>query len=179
MAAPMPPVGEMAEEATYEEEDQLRARAEEADMAREDAFAEMSPIGSYSVESLNLLVDSLNGILPLFEVEEPYPSFEAPIEDGPLPPEFVSAIEMVAMAATDAGLERLAPNLADATDDSKLEEAAGAIDALAENETFRSFLRSPAPGPEEEEVAEEEAAVAEEETEVADEEADALFAERM
>lgn len=177
MAAPMPPVGEMVEPQAYPEEDQIRARAEEADIAREDAFAEASPIGTYSVESLNLLVDSLNGILQLFEVEEPYPAFAEGIEDGPLPPEFVAAVEMVAMAATDAGLERLAPNIVEASDDSKLEEAAGAIDALAENETFRGFLRTPMEG-EEEAVAEEEVA-AEAGAAISDEEADALFAERL
>jgi hypothetical protein len=167
----------MAEQQAYAEEDQIRARAEEADIAREDAFAEAAPVGTYSVESLNLLVDSLNGILPLFEVEDPYPSFEAGIEDGPLPPEFVAAIEMIAMAARDAGLERLAPNVVEATDDSKLEEAAGAIDALADNETFRSFLRAPMEA--EEEVAAEDEMAAEADTAIADEEADALFAERL
>lgn len=176
MAAPMPPVGALAApQQSFPEEDALLARAEDADIAQADAFTEMSPVGSFSVESLNILVDSLNDILPIFEVEDPYPSFEEGIEEGPLPPEFVGSIEMVRAAALDAGLERLAPDVTAVTGDDGLEEAAAKIDTLAENQTFRTFLKSPTG--EEEAIAEEEVAVAEEET--SDAELDALFADRL
>tara|TARA_R110002012_G_scaffold41647_1_gene113808 strand:+ start:4746 stop:5261 length:516 start_codon:yes stop_codon:yes gene_type:complete len=171
MAAPVPPMSEMSSE-----EQAVLSRAEDADMARDQAFQEMSPVGSFSLESLNILVDSLNNVLPIFEVDEPYPTFEAEIEDGPLPAEFVAAIEMIRAAAMDAGLERLAPDLSEASDDTALEDAAAKIDTLAENQTFRTFLRT-AISDMEEPMAEEEVAV--EEAEVSDEEADALFAERL
>lgn len=171
MAAPVPPMTDMSAN-----DQAVLSRAEDADMAREQAFQEMAPVGNYSVESLNILVDSLNDVLPLFEVEEPYPTFEEGIEDGPLPPEFVAAIEMVRAAAMDAGLERLAPDLSEASDDTALEDTAAKLDTLAENQTFRTFLRT-AISDMEEPMAEEEAAA--EETEISDEEADALFAERM
>ena len=172
MAAPMPPV---SQQPSYPEEEALLARAEDADAAQADAFTEMSPVGSFGVESLNILVDSLNDVLPIFDVPEPYPSFGEGIEDGPLPAEFIAAIEMVRAAAMDAGLERLAPDVTAAADDADLEDVAIKLDTLAENQTFRTFLKSPDGGPEEE-VAEE-AAVAEET--VSDEEVDALFAERL
>lgn len=174
MAAPMPPVSQQP--APFPEEEALLARAEDADAAQADAFTEMSPVGSFSVESLNILVDSLNDVLPIFDVPEPYPSFEEGIEEGPLPAEFIGAIEMIRAAAMDAGLERLAPDVTAAADDAALEDVAVKLDTLAENQTFRTFLKSPDGGPEEE-VAAEEAAVAEET--VSDEEVDALFAERL
>ena len=170
MAAPVPTMPDMSAN-----DQAVLSRAEDADVARSQAFQEMSPVGNYSVESLNILVDSLNDVLPIFEIEEPYPTFEEGIEDGPLPGEFVAAIEMIRAAAMDAGLERLAPDLSEAGDDSALEDAAAKIDTLAENQTFRTFLRTAITDMEEPAVEEE----AVEEAEVSDEEADALFAERM
>tara|TARA_R110000824_G_scaffold391153_2_gene588748 strand:+ start:300 stop:830 length:531 start_codon:yes stop_codon:yes gene_type:complete len=176
MAAPIPLPGAMDGQEISADEQAVLSRAEDADVARDQAFQEMSPIGTYSMESLNILVDSLNEALPLFEIEEPYPSFEEGIEDGPLPPEFVAGIEMLRAAALDAGLERLAPDIGEAVDDSSIEDSAAKIDTLVENQTFRTFLRS-SDGLAEEEVAEEEVAV--EEDVISDEEADALFAERL
>lgn len=176
MAAPIPLPGAMAEQEVSADEQAVFSRAEDADIARDQAFQEMSPVGTYSVESLNVLVDSLNGVLPLFEVEEMYPSFEEGLEDSPLPPEFVAGIEMLRAAALDSGLERLAPDISEAVDDASLEDAAAKIDTLAENQTFRTFLRSSDGFEDSEPEAEEE--VIEEEA-VSDEDADALFAERL
>ena len=63
MAAPMPPVGEMAEEATYEEEDQLRARAEEADMAFKGFFAVRIPL-------IGVLLCLFFQLLVVFRIEQ-------------------------------------------------------------------------------------------------------------
>ena len=174
MAAPMPQVSE--QQTPFPEEEALLSRAEDADASRADAFTEMSSVGNFSVESLNILVDSLNDLLPIFDVPEPYPSFDQGIEDGPLPAEFIGAIEMVRAAAMDAGLERLAPDVTEASDDAAIEDVAIKLDTLAENQTFRTFLKSPDDRPEEEPAAEE-AAVAEET--VSDAEVDALFADRL
>ena len=50
------------------QEEALMSRAREADAARETAFEEMAPSGDYPVGDLNALVDSLNGVLPLFDL---------------------------------------------------------------------------------------------------------------
>lgn len=117
------------------------AAAEDADLAREEAFESAAPEGAYSVDALNDLVDALNEVLPLFEVKDAYPSFGGPI-NGPLPSEFVAQLSMVSQAATDAGMERLAPSLDSMGDDGGLDKAARQIETLAGNQNFVTFLKT-------------------------------------
>lgn len=124
------------------QEEALMSRAREADAARETAFEEMAPSGDYPVGDLNALVDSLNGVLPLFDLPA-YPSFTADL-DGALPTEFVQQLAMVADAANAAGLERLSFDVASATDSAGLEEIQARLDTLANNQSFKTFLRSEA-----------------------------------
>ena len=102
----------------------------------------MAPSGDYPVGDLNALVDSLNGVLPLFDLPA-YPSFTADL-DGPLPTEFVQQLAMVADAANAAGLERLSFDVASATDSAALEDIQARLDTLANNQSFKTFLRSEA-----------------------------------
>ena len=117
------------------QEEALMSRAREADAARETAFEEMAPSGDYPV-------GDLNGVLPLFDLPA-YPSFTADL-DGPLPTEFVQQLAMVADAANAAGLERLSFDVASATDSAGLEEIQARLDTLANNQSFKTFLRSEA-----------------------------------
>ena len=129
--------------------------AEELDQERDSVVDSMSPAGSYSLEALNDLVDSLNKVLPMFDEPNPYPSFSEGIE-GELPTEFTSALIMVGQAAADAGLERLAPDIGTMGDDAGLDQAARRLDTLADNQTFKTFLKgsdrprtkAPEPAPE-------------------------------
>ena len=124
------------------QEEALMSRAREADAARDTAFEEMAPSGDFPVGDLNALVDSLNGVLPLFNLPA-YPSFTADI-DGPLPTEFVQQLAMVADAASASGLERLSFDVASATDSAALEDIQARLDTLANNQSFKTFLRSEA-----------------------------------
>ena len=124
------------------QEEALMSRAREAESAREGAFEQMAPSGDFPVGDLNALVDSLNQVLPMFNLPA-YPSFAEDI-DGPLPGEFVQQLSMVADAADAAGLERLSFDVATATDSAGLEDIQARLDTLAANQSFKTFLRSEA-----------------------------------
>ena len=166
-----PPVTE------YPEEEQLMAAAEELDATKEEAFASMAPIGDFSKDALNSLVDALNKALPLFGAPEDYATFAEDIE-GALPTEFVRYLAMTSQAANDANLGRLAVDLENIGTDSDLMKAAGQLDVLAENDSFRTFMASAdkdtAP-PVAEEVVEEEVQV---QTPISDTEVEAMFVQR-
>ena len=165
-----PPVTE------YPEEEQLMAAAEDLDATKEEAFASMAPIGDFSKDALNSLVDALNKALPLFGAPEDYATFAEDIE-GALPTEFVRYLAMTSQAAKDANLDRLAVDLENIDTDSDLMKAAGQLDVLAENDSFRTFMASADQETEApvEEVVEEEVQV---ETPISDTEVEAMFVER-
>ena len=165
-----PPVTE------YPEEEQLMAAAEELDATKEEAFASMAPIGDFSKDALNSLVDALNKALPLFGAPEDYATFAEDIE-GSLPTEFVRYLAMTSQAANDANLGRLAVDLENIGTDSDLMKAAGQLDVLAENDSFRTFMASADQETEApvEEVVEEEVQV---QTPISDTEVEAMFVER-
>jgi len=134
---------------------EVLSAADDLDAERDRSMELASPVGSFSVDSLNDLVESLNKVLPMFGESEVYPSFAESV-DGELPTEFVSALMMVGKAAQDAGLERLAPDLEVIQDDSGLDKAARQIDTLADNQTFKTFLKgAPQAPPTEEPMPEE------------------------
>ena len=166
-----PPVTE------YPEEEQLMAAAEELDATKEEAFASMAPIGDFSKDALNSLVDALNKALPLFGAPEDYATFAEDIE-GALPTEFVRYLAMTSQAANDANLGRLAVDLENIGTDSDLMKAAGQLDVLAENDSFRTFMASAdkdtAP-PVAEEVVEKEVQVR---APISDTEVEAMFVQR-
>jgi hypothetical protein len=165
-----PPVTE------YPEEEQLMAAAEDLDATKEEAFASMAPIGAFTKDALNSLVDALNKALPLFGAPEDYATFAEDIE-GALPTEFVRYLAMTSQAANDANLGRLAVDLENIGTDSDLMKAAGQLDVLAENDSFRTFMASADQETEApvEEVVEEEVQV---QTPISDTEVEAMFVER-
>lgn len=113
----------------------LISKASEADMATDEAYDSASPEGEYSLSTLNSLVDSLNDVLPLFQVE-PYAEFtEVPMS---LPGEFVKLLSMVADAAEEADEETF--SVSDLTDDSALQYAAGVLGVLRKSKDFKRFL---------------------------------------
>lgn len=141
---------------SFPEEQQLMAKAQEADDAQEEAFAAAAPIGNFSKGALNSLVDSLNKVMPLFGVEDTYATFTEDIE-GALPTEFVRYLMMTTAAATDANLARLAIDLEGIDTDEDLMKAAGQLEVLAETDAFRTFMaQQDTEAPVEEEVVEEE-----------------------
>lgn len=144
---------------SFPEEQQLMAKAQEADDAQEEAFAAAAPIGDFSKGALNSLVDSLNKVMPLFGVEDTYATFTEDIE-GALPTEFVRYLMMTTAAATDANLARLAIDLEGIDTDEDLMKAAGQLEVLAETDAFRTFMaQQDTEAPVEEEVVEEEVTI--------------------
>lgn len=95
---------------------------------------------SFEMNQLNELVDSLNLLLPSFNLPA-YPEFAEDL-DGPLPPEFIQQLQMIADAAADAGMERLSFDIAELETSEDLEDIAAKLDVLSKNEAFIAFLRS-------------------------------------
>lgn len=141
----------------YPDEEQLLAKASEVDRLQDDSMSLISPAGDFGQEALNDAVASLNRVLPLFGIDYDYPEFDMDLE-GSLPIEFVKSLMMVSQAATDAGLEHLAPDLGKIHDDDGLIQVGAQMDALLVKPVFKAYLSS-APksmaeaGPEEEAVA--------------------------
>jgi len=140
LAAPPPPPGGLSPE-----ESAVLNSASEADEARMQSLESAAPEGEYSAQSLNLLVDSLNQVLPLFGVTQPYPTFAEDI-DGMLPPEFVANLMMVNDAAGQSGLARMSFDVTTADDDKDLESVAGKLSALSQNDAFKSYLNTSTTG---------------------------------
>jgi len=126
-------------EVHIEEEDALLEKATQADDAMDEALLVAAPAGEFSAPALNALVEALNEVLPVMGLEDPYPTFEEDIE-GTVPVEFVKYLTMVSAAATDAGLDRFAIKLEDIGNDTDLMKAAGQLDVLSKNDSFRSFM---------------------------------------
>ena len=126
-------------EVRIEEEAALLEKATQADDAMDEALLVAAPAGDFSAPALNALVEALNEVLPVMGLEDPYPTFEEDIE-GTVPVEFVKYLTMVSAAATDAGLDRFAIKLEDIGNDTDLMKAAGQLDVLSKNDSFRSIM---------------------------------------
>ena len=125
----------------YPEEDQLLAKASQVDTLQDESMALAAPTGDFSQDALNDLVVALNGVLPLFGVDYDYPEFDMGVE-GSLPTEFVSSLLMISQAATDSGLEHLAPDLAKVHDDDGLLQIGAQLDVLKAKPVFKAYLAS-------------------------------------
>jgi hypothetical protein len=105
----------------------------------DNAMRQAAPEGNYTPTGLNALGQTINQALKLFGEEarfiDPYTA-----DESILPIDIVKAVAMLNQAASDAGLDRFVIDLGTLTDDRALQEAAGKVDALAQNETFRMFL---------------------------------------
>ena len=157
--------------------DQELAQAQAAD---EKLMQEASPKGQFSKAALNSLVAATNKLLPAFEQEPNYPTFNEDLNE--LPTEFTRVLSMFAAASTDAVAsdridEELAISLDGIVDDTGLKQLAGRINMLARSRDFRQFLDEDAPEETEEEAAVEEGPA--EEGPMSPEEEEALFMERI
>lgn len=124
------------------EEEAMMGKARELDEMEDEAYGQVAPTGDFSVGGLNVLVDGLNAVLPLFGL----PDYERFAEGTDmLPPAFVKQLTMVMEAAKGAGLDDMVIDLGTITDDKGLKMAAGKLRALAANTSFKRFLRSERP----------------------------------
>jgi len=122
----------------------MQEEAIKADALETQLFEEVSPIGDYSKDSLNILVRGINKVLKFFPGSDEVEGFDQGIEDEPIPESVVRPLGMIISAATDYGWEDIFA-LADLEDDRSLKEAAGKLDALSKDTAFRAFLAKPQP----------------------------------
>ena len=130
MEAPMDP-----------EEEKAMGMAAEADAEMDDMAGMAAPDGKYSVRSLNVLVDALNKLLPLFDATLPPIPMQSVDVVGKLPVEIIKAITMINQATKDAQIPDLAPSIDDMVDDRGIEMVAGKLILLAKNRDFSMFLK--------------------------------------
>lgn len=130
MEAPMDP-----------EEEKAMGMAAEADAEVDDISLMAAPDGKYSVRSLNVLVDALNKLIPLFDPSLPMIPMQSVDVVGKLPVEIIKAITMINQATKDAQLPDLAPSLNDMVDDRGIEMVAGKLILLQKNRDFSMFLK--------------------------------------
>lgn len=171
MSKEMKASGQMEEmEMTISDDDAM-------EMEEEDVFAQLAPQGPFSAKAMNQLVKATNALLPAFEQEGDYPTFDADVDV--MPTDFVRVIAMfqgAVNAAVDADMidPEMDFELEQLTDDRSLTLLAGKLSALARSRDFKQFLKEP-PMEMEMEVAEEEGG----EPEMADGDINALFAMRV
>lgn len=162
-----------------EMEREAMANATAIDEELDSMTEEAAPLGNYPVRPLNVLGDSINKILPLFDPSlPPIAPFQSDVK-GKLPLELYKPLVMINAAANEAMLPDLSPPLDTLTDGRALEMAAGKITLLGKNRDFQMFVKA-APKKMEEEGMETEVEVSVE-TPVAmsAEEEDKLMMERM
>lgn len=133
--------------------------------------AMITPQGKFSKNALNRLVKELNVVLDMFE--QSYPEFEEDITV--FPEDFVRMLDMVASAASDAGVD-FELDMQSITDDRSLMMVAGQLRKLSKDKTFKKFLESNSIMGEDEPEAE---VVVEQEVVATPQDMDAMFAGRM
>lgn len=171
-------MGEETEMEGDEMESEAMANAASIDEELDGMTEEIAPSGNYPVRSLNVLGDSINKVLPLFDVTlPPIAPFQSDVK-GKLPLEVYKPLIMINKAAEDAMLPDLAPPLADLKDGRALEMAAGKITLLGKNRDFQMFLKA-APKPKEESEEMEVEVSVEAPVGMSAEEEDKLMMERM
>lgn len=124
------------------EESKAMDMAGEADKEMDDMAEMAAPEGKYSQRSLNVLVDALNKVLPLFDPTLPKIPMQAVDIVGKLPTEIIKAITMINQACKDAQLVNLAPSIDAMVDDRGIEMVAGKLILLAKNRDFIMFLKA-------------------------------------
>ncbi len=136
---------EMEEGADMEEgdmESEAMANAAAIDEELDGMTEEAAPVGNYPVRALNVLGDSVNKILPVFDPTlPPVNPFQSDVK-GKLPLELYKPLVMINAAASEAMLPDLAPPLDTLTDGRALEMAAGKITLLGKNRDFQMFLKA-------------------------------------
>ena len=119
----------------------IMEKAMAADMAEQVAVEEVAPSGTFSRNSMNRFIDSVNKLLKLFaapaiaQVEEDV--------DGPMPAPLVKALMMFDAALGDAKMDEYMFDIADIQTDRDLMMVRGKIDSAEKDRAFRSFLAKP------------------------------------
>lgn len=117
----------------------LEAKMNEADMAFDEMVSEANPVGDFSANSINTLIDKVNSAMQLFGPEAaPISPVEGDVDE--FPTELTKALQMLSQAATDAGIDD-AINM-DVADDTAVKMLAGQVDSLARNQSFKTFLKT-------------------------------------
>ena len=148
---------------------EAQAVGAEQDVLREATM--ITPQGKFSKNALNRLVKELNVVLEMFE--QSYPEFEEDITV--FPEDFVRMLDMVASAASDAGVD-FELDMQSIVDDWSLMMVAGQLRKLSKDKTFKKFLESNSIMGEDEPEAE---VVVEQEVVATPQDMDAMFAGRM
>jgi len=148
---------------------EAQAVGAEQDVLREATM--ITPQGKFSKNALNRLVKELNVVLEMFE--QSYPEFEEDITV--FPEDFVRMLDMVASAASDAGVD-FELDMQSIVDDRSLMMVAGQLRKLSKDKTFKKFLESNSIMGEDEPEAE---VVVEQEVVATPQDMDAMFAGRM
>ena len=128
----------MKEEVSVEEE-VILPPAGELKEKFDEVMGVITPEGDYSETALMTIGQAINQALQLFGPDA-MPIDPVVEEEGMLPVSIVKAIMMLNKAQEDAGLSQYIVNIEDLTNDRSLQQAAGKIMALAQNQTFKSFL---------------------------------------
>jgi len=117
---------------------QLEAKMNEADMAFEEVMAEANPVGDFTASAINTLIQKVNAALPLFgpEAQEVAP-VEGDVQE--FPTDLTKALQMMAQAAGDAGIDGAIDM--NVSDDKGVKLLAGQVDSLSRNQTFKTFLK--------------------------------------
>ena len=146
----------------------------EVENEEEGLLSDMAPKGEWSVEAMNIFLDSLNKVAALFSL----PAFDKVKEVVTvIPTPIVKALIMIQDAVADAvAQEVVSPDLAfdvsALTNDSNLGLLGGKLDLLAKDRELRRFLK-------EESSKEEVASEPEDATMPVEEDVEALFTSRM
>ena len=143
---PVPPVD-------VDEIDMIAAKEGEAEATFDQAMVEAAPEGDFSGPTVQILVDSVNAVLPLFG-EDAVLVGEIAEDIEIFPNDLTASISMISQAAQDAMLEEYAPLLSEIQADEDIIRIAVQIDALGELREFKMFLGAGGPAPEEEIVEE-------------------------
>lgn len=117
---------------------QLEAKMNEADMAFEEVMSEANPVGDFTASAINVLIDKVNAALPLFgpEAQEVAP-VEGDVQE--FPTDLTKALQMMAQAAGDAGIDAAIDM--NVSDDKGVKLLAGQVDSLSRNQNFKTFLK--------------------------------------
>lgn len=156
----------------------FEGQVEEATEADAMLYTEMAPKGRFTSKSMNALVQATNKLLPLFDQEPNYPTFDPGTYEA-WPEDLTRIFAMFAAASRDAATEdvispELAISLEGIVNDNDVQMLAGRVSELAKAREFKRWLNTDMEEEEIEPVREEEAQEG-----MSDEDIEALFVQRV
>lgn len=150
----------------------------QAEIVDNELYSAASPKGKFSVNGLNLYIDAINKVTPMFGLEK----YEYVKESDVFPADLTRLSMMIQESITDAideGIfnEELAFNISEAESDKDLRLFASRLSIAGKSKPFKKFLSEGSKEQSKEEVMMEE--VQPTNQEMSDKELEALFASRM